>query len=109
MRTERWGSLSVADHVDTDSLTASVLLFDRLVVPVMVDQPDRNERAYWVARGWDPDLQDRRLEQLGDLAVRRPWSKARRACFDDRWSAIKAEQDDALRMADAHGVTRRIL
>ena len=75
---ERWGSLSVNDHVDTQALVANVLLYDRLVAPVMTEQVDRDERAYWISRGWDPDLQQRRLETLEDLAIRRPWDAARR-------------------------------
>jgi hypothetical protein len=75
---ERWGSLSVNDHVDTQALVANVLLYDRLVVPIMTEQVDRDERAYWISRGWDPDLQQRRLETLEDLAIRRPRDTARR-------------------------------
>ena len=54
MAFERWGSLSVDDHVDTASLVANVLMYDRLVVPAMTPQADRDERAYWVTHGWDP-------------------------------------------------------
>jgi hypothetical protein len=35
MSIERWGSLSVADHTDTAALAVNVLLYDRLVLPVM--------------------------------------------------------------------------
>jgi hypothetical protein len=75
---ERWGSLPVNDHVDTQALVANVLLYRWLVVPVMTEQVDCDERAYWISRGWDPDLQQRRLETLEDLAIRRPWDAARR-------------------------------
>lgn len=95
MPLERWGSLSLDDHVDTEALIANVLLFDRLIVPVMTEQPDRNERAYWVSRGWDPDLQSNRLNLLGDLAVRRPWDAKRRSLFRTRLDELIAEQGDA--------------
>jgi len=109
MRTERWGSLSVADHTDTDSLAANVLLYDRLVLPVMTEQVDRNERAYWMDRGWDPSLQTRRLEQLDELAIQRPWDRQRRLNFKSRMAEVLAEQGDAKRMVDAYGTTRQLL
>ena len=72
MTFERWGSLSVDDHVDSKALAANVLLYDRLVIPVMTGQPDRDEHAYWISKGWDPELQLSRMDQLGDLGVPRP-------------------------------------
>jgi hypothetical protein len=108
MLIERWGSLSVSDHVNTSALVANVLLYDRLVVPVMVDQPDRDERAYWCAHGWDPDLQERRLDQLGPLAIRRPWNTQRREQYRTRAMQLAAEQADAKHI-DALGLTRRLL
>jgi hypothetical protein len=103
---ERWGSLSVDDHTDTAALIAHVLLFDRLIVPVMTEQVDRNERAYWVKKGWDPDLQLERLDVLEDLAIRRPWDAQRRASFQTRIQELTAEQHDA--EAGKH-LTRMIL
>lgn len=41
---ERWGTLSVDDHNDTEKLIQDVLLFDRLVVPVPLG-------ALWVFAG----------------------------------------------------------
>lgn len=102
---ERWGSMSVDDHLDTDALIANVLLFDRLIVPVMTPQADRNERFYWIQKGWDPDLQIRRLDDLGELAVRRLWDKHRRGVFRTRLEQLKAEQ----REVDSKQVTRMIL
>jgi hypothetical protein len=100
---ERWGSLSVADHTDTESLTANVLLYDRLIVPVMTDQVDRDERHYWVDHGWDPDLQLKRLDEMEELAIRRPWDRNRRKMFKSRAAQLAAEQ------VDAYAVTRQIL
>jgi hypothetical protein len=47
MLIERWGSLSVLDHIDAASLATNVLVYDRLVFPVMAARPDRDDRAYW--------------------------------------------------------------
>lgn len=102
---ERWGSLSVDDHIDTEALIANVLLFDRLIIPVMTEQPDRNERAYWVSKGWDPTLQSERLNLLDDLVVRRPWNEQRRSIFRTRLDELKAEQSDV----DGKQLTRMIL
>lgn len=108
MSFERWGSLSVDDHIDSESLAANILLYDRLVIPVMTDQPDRDERAYWVSKGWNPELQAERLDQLGALAVPRPWNKARRAHYRTRVDELRAEQGDAAQIDHKH-VTRMIL
>jgi hypothetical protein len=105
---ERWGSLSVDDHVDTEALATNVLLYDRLVIPVMTAQPDRDERAYWISKGWDPELQAERLGQLGELAVPRPWNKARRDAYRTRVQELKAEQHDATQIDHKH-ITRMIL
>lgn len=108
MSFERWGSLSVDDHVDTQALVANILLYDRLVIPVMTEQPDRDERAYWVGKGWDPDLQTDRLALLEELAIRRPWNKARREKFQTRVKQLAAERQDA-RIIDRKQDTREIL
>ena len=67
MAIERWGSLSVADHNDTAAITANVLLYDRLVMPIYTEAHDRNEREYSDQKGWNPNLQNQRRKQLGDL------------------------------------------
>ena len=108
MTVERWGSLSVNDHIDTAALAANVLLYDRLVLPIMSTQTDRDERAYWLAHGWDPDLQRKRLDQLEELAVCRPWDSARRAHFKNRLAELQAEKFDAQHI-DSYAMTRAIL
>jgi hypothetical protein len=108
MSFERWGSISVADHVDTEALIANILLYDRLVIPVMTEQTDRDERAHWLSEGWDPELQLKRIGQLEDLAVPRPWSKLRREAFRTRVDELTAEQHDANAIDHKH-VTRMIL
>jgi len=75
---ERWGSFSVADHNATDKLVTDVLTYDRLVFPF---PPDGAERGRWRNRGWNPDLLDKRFEQLDDRAVKVPWDEYRREQF----------------------------
>jgi hypothetical protein len=98
MALERWGSLSTADHLDTEALVANVLLYDRLVFPVMTEQPDREELPYWIERGWHPDLQSKRIEALGALAVPREWSFELRQRYRSRFEELAAEQRDAARL-----------
>jgi hypothetical protein len=40
---DRWGALSVKDHLDARALTAEVLLYDRLIVP----EPAQGDLKYW--------------------------------------------------------------
>jgi hypothetical protein len=108
MGIERWGSLSVSDHIDAASLAANVLLYDRLILPVMTSQPDRDERAYWEGQGWNPELQRKRLDQLQELAICRPWNASRREVFRSRMAELRAERDDAQHI-DSYQMTRRIL
>jgi hypothetical protein len=108
MTIERWGSLSVADHADTPGLVANVLLYDRLVLPVYTEDPNRDEKKYWVEKGWSPDLQETRLKQLGDLAIHRPWDKFRRDLYVSRRQQLEAEQFDS-KIIDDYQLTRMIL
>jgi hypothetical protein len=107
MAFERWGSLSVADHIDAGALAANVLLYDRVVLPLMAEQPDRDERAYWEGKGWDPALQRKRMDQLKELAVGRPWDWQRRNEFKSRLAELNLEGEDAQEIGE--DLTRRIL
>src|SRR4051812_13151144 len=110
MIAERWGSLAVSDHTSTRDLVANILLYDRLIVPVMSVQADRDERAYWLQKGWDPDLQRKRVDQLRGLAVARPWDRWRREAFKSRMSELESERLDVEDVdALALATTRRIL
>lgn len=105
MAIERWGSLSVSDHNDLSALIANVLLYDRLVIPMYTESDDRDERAYWEDKGWDPDSQLHRREQLGELAIECAWDKNRRQSYSDRFQA--AVQLDA--EANGEMITRWLL
>jgi hypothetical protein len=89
MAVERWGALSVKDHIDPNELTANVLLYDRLVLPVVAEHSERDERDDWAKAGWEPDLQDSRLEQLDELAVQKPWDEHRRELFKAKSKELK--------------------
>ena len=107
MAFERWGSPPVADHIDAAALAANVLLCDRVVLPLMARQPDRDERAYWEAKEWDPDLQRKRLDDLEELAVGRPWDWRRRSEFKGRLAELQLEARDAQEIGQ--DLTRRML
>jgi hypothetical protein len=106
---ERWGSFSVADHKATEKLVTDVLTYDRLVFPF---PPDDAERRRWGSRGWNPDLLDKRFEQLGDRAVKVPWDEYRREQFAknmQRASAVAADAETTVPVSAAFQMTRRIL
>lgn len=106
---ERWGSFSVADHQAGGKLVTDVLTYDRLVLPF---PPDDAERDRWRTRGWDPELLDARLEQLGDRAIKVPWDQYRREQFStsiQRVSALAADAETAIPTNAAYQMTRRIL
>ena len=70
---ERWGTLSVRDHLDPASLVPELLLYDRLVIPF---PPDERERRRWEDRLWDPRALDELLRVLEpDLVVKVPWDE----------------------------------
>src|SRR5215471_10947958 len=105
---ERWGSFSVVDHKATDALVTDVLAYDRLVFPV---PPDQAERARWTANAWDPDLQDKRLQELGDRAIRVPWDQRRRDRFAKNWQRAQAVAADSQMLLpnSAYQATREVL
>jgi hypothetical protein len=106
---ERWGSFSVVDHHATDKLITDVLTYDRLVFPF---PPDNAERTRWRNQDWNPDLLDKRLEQLGDRAVKVPWDKHHREQFATnmlRVSALAADAETTIQGSTAFQMTRRIL
>ena len=106
---ERWGTFSVDDHNHTEKLIEDVLLYDRLVFPV---PPDEGEKKRWRSEGWQPDVQEERLADLGDRAIRVPWDRFRRDQFADRMAAVRAISDDSettIPNSTAFQMTRRIL
>jgi hypothetical protein len=82
----RWGTFSVVDHRNLVALTPEVLLYDKLVFPAPTDDDwDR-----WEEQGWKPELQERRLNQLGDLVHRVLWTKDWEKKWSDTYQQLKA-------------------
>ncbi len=92
MTSERWGSYSVKDHTDLKTLIPELLLYDRLVMPVPAS---RGEKARWSYNKWDPDLLYKRVEQMGDLVIEKPWDEYRQSVFQTRLSDLEAVRHDA--------------
>jgi hypothetical protein len=74
MSFETWGTFSVTDHLGPRAFVADVVLYDRLVIPV----PDAEERKRWTDLGRRPDVLDRKLDILEELADRPEDSLVRR-------------------------------
>lgn len=95
---DRWGALSVKDHLDARALTAEVLLYDRLIVP----EPAQGDLKYWQDNKWAPDALAQRLEQLGeDLSYRAIWSREHRADWRKNWGVFKGLVQDAQLLTQA--------
>jgi hypothetical protein len=92
MSFERWGSLSVKDHIDLGSMVANVVLYDRLVIPV---PPDNAEAERWRKEKWAPEILEERLKKLGDLAIIRPWDDYRQRLFRDAMQRVRLENAEA--------------
>ncbi len=110
MSRERWGTFSVIDHRNTAALVPDVLLYDRLIMPVPYD-PSSNfdDRVNWEINGWDPQGLERRLEQLGDRAVRKPWDLMRQQLYRSKVEELAATKQDADNFNDSFMVTRIVL
>lgn len=90
MAFERWGSLSVRDHLNLDTLVANVLLYDRLVIPV----PDGIDGfARWNQEKWEPHRQQDIIAKLGELAVTRKWSIDRDQAYEKLRLATDLQYD----------------
>jgi len=112
MALERWGTLSVRDHIELSSLVANVILYDRLVFPTPIGMKGVME---WREQGWNPELLNERLHKLGELAVRRPWDHQRQSHYQNAMqlaSDIGNDADDIVKEAKSelpYQMTRRIL
>jgi hypothetical protein len=64
-----WATFSVRDHCRPGAFVAEVLLYDKLLIPVMPTVQDgysveqgELERERWVQARWKPELQARLLD-----------------------------------------------
>jgi len=112
MRSQRWGTFSVVDHKDAAAMAPEVLLYDKLVLPYPSSD---EERQRWDAAGRDTSLLDRRLSELGPLAVKALWDSDRNKKFDVWMEELERVDQDLAQMTKeakekmAYAMTRRIL
>jgi hypothetical protein len=99
---QRWGTFSAIDHLDPAALTTEILLYDRLVFPVP-SSPVARER--WEQLGRQPDLLDRRLVELGDLAYAAKWDEP---LWED-WNSRMQLLDQVTSEATGYGMTAIVL
>jgi hypothetical protein len=100
MAFERWGSLSVKDHIDLNSMVANVILYDRLILPV---PPDKAEVERWRKEKWAPEILEERLDKLGYLAIKRPWDVHRQQWYRDVMQRVRQENAEADAIISAPG------
>jgi hypothetical protein len=93
---ERWGALSVRDHVSDAPLVTEVLLYDRLIVPIP-PPGDKTAEKYWTKQRWEPDVLNECLdilkvktEKQDGLALTVPWDESKRKRFKSRMSMAAA-------------------
>lgn len=109
---ERWGTLSVRDHLDLEGMVANVLLYDRLVVPTP-GSPEEEKR--WRQKKWRPRLLRDTLQTMGDLAIQRPWNATRQAKYKSALESTRDVSFDADNLVQAsvknlpYHVTRLVL
>ncbi len=85
---EVWGTFSVSDHLRKRPFVADVLLYDKLVIPV-IPKNDETVRSRWLKQGWRPDDQERYLEILTEtnpnLVRTVPWDLRKNENFKSRF------------------------
>ena len=74
MKTYRWGTFSVSDHLRDFAFVSEVLLYDRLVIPVPSGD---DEWQRWERIGRKPGKQKDLLMRLGNRAFELPWTLER--------------------------------
>ncbi|MEM7158729.1 MAG: hypothetical protein AAF799_38160 [Myxococcota bacterium] len=107
-----WATFSVKDHCRRGSFIAEVLLYDKLIIPVVPKAEDglpeeeaTKEWQRWTDNGWDPERQDRVVAILGDLARPVPWIRERQ----DEWQQEKVQQVAADARRDGYFMTGTVL
>jgi hypothetical protein len=115
---ERWGAMSVRDHVSSAPYVTEVLLYDRLIIPVPATA--ENEESNW-EREWQPELLGQCLdilkiktERKDGLALTVPWDGSKRERFRNRMSmasALAVQHRDPSRnyYMDPFQMTRQLL
>jgi hypothetical protein len=110
---QTWGTFSVTDHLGPRAFVADVVLYDRLVIPV----PDVEERKRWTDLGRRPDVLDRKLRILEELAEspedslvqRLNWTSKFRNFLDTAYQYERDEARDTTNPAWAAALDRYVL
>ena len=114
MAFQTWGTFSVTDHLAPRAFVADVVLYDRLVIPV----PDAKERKRWTDLGRSPDVLERKLDILEELAdrpehslvQRLDWTRNVRDILDEAYPRERGEaRRDTANPAWADALDRGIL
>lgn len=117
---ERWGTLSVKDHVSEAPLVTEVLLFDRLVIPVPEWQ-DAQSTQFWKTEGWQPeklhsclDILKVNTDATDGLALTIPWDRAKEDRFTQAMStaaavATQQREPDQPYYCDPFDMTRQLI
>lgn len=85
-RRQRWAAFSVRAHRDLASLAADILLYDRIILPVPEDDP---ERERWIRKQWNPDDIAKRVVQSAGRIIAVPWTADLRAEWQNRWDQLR--------------------
>jgi hypothetical protein len=99
-RRQRWAAFSVRAHRDIGSLASDVLLYDRIILPVPEDDP---ERERWVRHDWAPDLIALRTVQAAGVIIPVPWTAQLRAEWKASWDQLQQLGQEV-----AYGLTGKI-
>ena len=92
MDRERWATLSVKDHQDAKSLIPDILMYNHLIFPIPPSY-DANQIKRWKDEGWDPNLLNKRLEDLQDIAIKIDWDIEHRNIFGGGMDEFKSYSD----------------
>jgi hypothetical protein len=94
---ELWATFSVKDHRRRGAFIAEVLLYDKLMIPVVPTEMDvpaevaKAQWARWIENDWAPLRQTRVVEVLKDRAELIPWTPDR----ETEWAALRQSFADA--------------
>ena len=90
-RRQRWAAFSVRAHKDLGSLAADVLLYDRIILPVPENDP---ERERWIRQQWDPDAIALRVVQSAGRIIPVPWTAPLEVEWQNRRDQLRAFGDE---------------
>jgi hypothetical protein len=91
---ELWATFSVKDHVRASTFVAEVLVYDKLLIPVVPTRADglsdaeaNREWRRWEEQGWDPARQTQLVALLKDRVEIIPWTAERQSDWQQSMAA----------------------